>query len=49
MFVFCSQLDEDELYHNFKVFYRDVLEEFKGVGQVYQFKVGLKTCVQIST
>lgn len=36
---FLSQFDEDELYSNFKNFYNDVLDEFKSVGQVYQFKV----------
>ena len=33
------QFDEDELYSNFKDFYKDVLEEFRSVGQVQQFKV----------
>eukprot|EP00795_Rhopilema_esculentum_P016677 gene16677-8119_t len=33
------EFDEDELYSNFKDFYKDVLEEFRSVGQVQQFKV----------
>jgi len=33
------EFDEDELYSNFKSFYKDVLDEFKSVGRVYQFKV----------
>ena len=37
--LFLLQFDEDELYSNFKDFYKDVLEEFRSVGQVQQFKV----------
>ena len=38
-YVSTLQFDEDELYSNFKSFYKDVLDEFKSVGRVYQFKV----------
>ena len=39
MLVLCSQYDEGEMYEQFKVFYDDVLPEFKKAGKVVQFKV----------
>eukprot|EP00794_Sanderia_malayensis_P011239 gene11239-12419_t len=33
------EFDEDELYQNFREFYKDVVSEFKSCGDLYQFKV----------
>ena len=47
-YVSALQFDEDELYSNFKTFYKDVLDEFKSVGRVYQFKVSEITNILFS-
>ena len=40
LLVLSPQYDEGEMYQQFKVFYDDVLPEFKKAGKVVQFKVG---------